>query len=158
MIQAIERQNKAKWREIEQRNARVRKKILEGFDRQPYDGPKDCVYRKDFKQGLKDSLMEYLADRYAAYLSDSDEFSNNWVVRALEWKANKSLKFLRTLAQQGDADALRCLVKLVVPLVKVINEQAEKIRNLLVMIRIRCHSGQCSNQATRVLTAIMLLF
>jgi hypothetical protein len=142
----------ASRRSAERKAARSRAKVvaalLRKFDACRFDGPDDWICKKSFAEALRKILLEYFSDtRTGAQIrdngvlvaADSDlsgsgpggcYFTNptreisELVIEALFWKSRKALGFLRTLAVQGDSRALQKLAKIVVPLVKLINEKA----------------------------------
>lgn len=125
----IVRNFKAEWKAQAKEAAKEREvrnsKVLAQFDARDFDGPDDWVYRKTFKQVVREALVEYLSDtRSGPNRPGPDELRPGLAAEALSWKALRPLRHLRTLAEQGDNKALQLLAEIVIPLVKVVNERA----------------------------------
>ncbi len=124
---------KAEWKAGGKEAAKKREirnsKVLAEFDAGHFDGPDDWVYRKTFKEVVREALVEYLTDPcsgpYPGVIAGKpEELRPGLVAEALSWKALRPLRHLRTLAEQGDNKALQLLAEIVIPLVKVVNERA----------------------------------
>ncbi len=148
---AIDHYN-AKWQREAKKAMRRRAKmiatVLKTFDAHPFDGPDDWIYRKSFKDNLREALLEYLSDpRGRVHIHDDTVLVSTGykltgqsiggfrvlkpphdipglVIEALVWKSRRTLGLLWTLAEHGEGGTLLRLAQIIVPFVKAINEKA----------------------------------
>jgi hypothetical protein len=145
----IDRANKNRQTAVE-RSSRIAAELLKCFDACTFEGPRDWIYRRTYKDAVREVFKEFLLDRWAFWISDDGyvnvrlvdhgyrlfgriQFSDPillsfdirlLVIAALDWKSKMTLRLMRLLAEQNDSDALTKLAEITLPMVKLINEKA----------------------------------
>jgi hypothetical protein len=129
--------------------------LLREFDASQFDGPSDHLYRRSFKDNLREVVLEYISgpaghvhvqDRgimvSVGYVLSGRSIGGfrflkptqdipRLVMEALVWKSRRTLGLLWTLADHGQGEALQKLAQITVPLVKSINEKASADASVL---------------------------
>jgi hypothetical protein len=147
--------HKVDAKKASKQRAKVLARLLEEFDAYPFDGPRDWICRRSFKEALRTILLEFFSDTQTGVQIRGDEVLitgdsalsgggpggcyrvmpapdiPQLVTEALFWKSRKALGFLRMLAERGDRSALQKLAEIVIPLIKLINERAGADREAL---------------------------
>jgi hypothetical protein len=132
----------------DRKRAKVVAKLMREFEACQFEGPSDWMFRKSFKDNLREALSDYFSETGRSVHVQGDKIllptryllsgqqigpfcylepANNirkLVVEVLVWKSRRTLGLLWTLAEGGQSEALLKLAQIVVPLVKAINEKA----------------------------------
>jgi hypothetical protein len=141
-------------RKAAKRRIKIVASILKQFETHSFNGPDDWIYRKSFKDNLREALLEYLSDPngrvhfiedsvlVAANYSLSGQISGHYrlkppqnirtlLTEALVWKGRRTLGLLWTLAEQGDSKIPLRIAQIIVPFIKAINEKASMNADVL---------------------------
>jgi hypothetical protein len=131
----------------EKQRLKIIGKIIKEFDTRKFEGPDDWIYRKSFKDNLREDLIEFLNQHHSSHVFKNEvlapvgyELSGQQIggsriinpkgncdrilLEALTWKIRRALGLLWTLAEQNHDGALLRLAQAVVPYAKAINEKA----------------------------------
>ena len=118
--------------------ANDRAALLKEFDAHPLKGPSEWPRRRTFKAAVREALSEYYTDPYfsdpafgGASATTPKHFAIEDVPYALYARTQQYLRLLQTLAEQGNPQALQQLAQLVLPLVKLINDKAKEMPDVL---------------------------
>lgn len=123
--QLMKREGERLRREKQGREVLI-KQLLREFDEQAWgEGPQDIYRQQTFRQSLREHLLDYL--RRGCVTGDLNELrSRDLVVEGLDFSLKRILELLTGLAEKGNKLALSVLADRIIPIVSLINREADR--------------------------------